>query len=89
MRTLGHYIIINEIKEDVKETQGGLLLAEKHREDTRYRRATIETLGDQIDASLLKLGDTVWFDRAAGSDIEYSNGEIRKIIKLGDVVIVE
>ena len=89
MKLLGHYLLVEEIKEDIKETQGGLLLAEKHREDTRYRRAVVHLAGNQVDADLIKIGETVWFDRHAGSDIEYTTGDVRKIIQLGDVVIVE
>ena len=87
MRALGQYLIINEIKEDIKKTQGGLLLAEKQRDDIRYRRATLESIGDAIDT--LEPGQVVWFDRAAGHNIEFGNGDVRKVIKLGDVVIVE
>ena len=88
MKTLNHYLIVNELKEDVKETQGGLLLAEKHREDTRYRKGTIESVGDEI-GDIVKEGDMIWFDRVAGHQIEFANGDIRKVIKLVDVVIVE
>ena len=87
MRPLGKYIILDEIKEDVKETSGGLLLAEKHRDDTRYRRGTLEAVGDAVEA--VKPGDVVWFDRTAGHNIEYSNGDLRKVIREGDIVIVE
>ena len=37
MKAIGKYIVISEIKEDIKKTEGGLLLAENHREDIRYR----------------------------------------------------
>lgn len=89
MRVLGHYLLVNELKEQIKETKGGLLLAEKHREDTRYRRAVIMSIGHDIPTDLVKIGEVVWFDRHAGSDIEYTSGEVRKIIKLGDIVGVE
>ena len=38
---------------------------------------------------MLNRGDTVWFDRAAGHNIEFATGDLRKVIKLPDVVIVE
>ena len=87
MRALGKYIILEEIKEDVKKTEGGLLLAEKHREDTRYRRGVIKSVGDAID--VLKPADTIWFDRAAGHNIEFITGKVQKVIQERDVVIVE
>ena len=89
MKLLGQYLLIEEIKEDVKTTKGGLLLAEKHRDDTRFRRAEVHLIGNEIVADLIKIGDVIWFDRHAGSSIEYNTGEVRKIIKLGDIVIVE
>ena len=87
MRALGRYIILEEIKEDIKKTDGGLLLAEKHREDTRYRRGTIRSVG--TDITVLKAGDTIWFDRAAGHQIEFITGKVQKVIQERDVVIVE
>ena len=87
MKALGYYIILKELKEGTKKTEGGLLLSEKAREDVRYKRGIIESVGDQID--VLNAGDTVWFDRAAGHNIEFATGDLRKVIKLPDVVIVE
>ena len=80
-------MILKELKEGTKKTEGGLLLSEKAREDVRYKRGVLESVGNQIE--VLKVGDTVWFDRAAGHNIEFSTGELRKVIKLPDVVIVE
>ena len=87
MRPLNKYIILDEIKEDVKETSGGLLLAEKHREDTRYRKGKLVAVGELVEA--VKAGDVVWFDRAAGHNIEYATGELQKVIREADIVIVE
>lgn len=87
MRALGKYLIVEEIKEDVKETSGGLLLAEKHREDTRYRKGVIKSVG--TDITVLKEGDTIWYDRAAGHGIEFVTGLVQKVIQERDVVIVE
>ena len=88
MKPLNKYIILEELKEDVKKTSGGLLLAEKHREDTRYRKGKLVALGTLCEDSLTP-GDIVWFDRAAGHDIEYATGELRKVIQERDIVIVE
>ena len=38
MRAIGKYIVIEPIKEINTTTKGGLILAEKQREDVRYRR---------------------------------------------------
>ena len=86
MRAIGKWIIIEEIKEEVKQTEGGLLLGEKHRDDIRYRRGTIVSPGS--DVSVVKEGDTVYFDKVAGSQIELPSG-VLKVIREGDIIIVE
>jgi chaperonin GroES len=85
MKAVGKNLIIQKIKEGVKETKGGLLLAEKQREDIRYVEAKVFKIGDEVVG--VKEGDTIFFDRHAGHKIEYEK-ETYHIIKLGDVVVV-
>jgi co-chaperonin GroES (HSP10) len=85
MKAVGKYIIINPIKEDNKTTKGGLILAEAQREDVRYRRAKVVKPGS--DVSVVKNGDEVYYDKAAGFNIEIKD-EVYKIIKELDIVIV-
>jgi chaperonin GroES len=85
MKAVGKNLIIQKIKEGIKETKGGLLLAEKQREDIRYVEAKVFKIGDEVVG--VKEGDTIFFDRHAGHKIEYQN-ETYHIIKLGDVVVV-
>ncbi len=85
MKAIGKNLIIQKIKEGVKETKGGLLLAEKQREDIRYVEAKVFKIGDEVVG--VKEGDTIFFDRHAGHKIEYEK-ETYHIIKLGDVVVV-
>ncbi len=85
MRAIGKYIVIEPIKEINTTTKGGLILAEKQREDVRYRRAKIVKPGS--DVSLLKIDDEVYYDKAAGFNIEI-NKQQYKVIKEQDIVIV-
>ena len=85
MRAVGKYIVIEPIKEVDVQTKGGLILAEKQREDVRYRRAKVVEPGS--DVTLLKTGDEVYYDKAAGFNIEIKK-EQYKVIKEQDVVIV-
>lgn len=85
MKAVGKNLIIQKVKEGVKETKGGLLLAEKQREDIRYVEAKVFKIGDEVVG--VKEGDTIFFDRHAGHKIEYEK-ETYHIIKLGDVVVV-
>ena len=85
MRAVGHYIIIEEHPEEVKKTQGGLLLNEKVREDIRYRKGDIISLGGSID--FLEVGETILFDRASGHNTDIG-AKVYKVITARDVVAV-
>lgn len=85
MKAIGKNLIIQKIKEGVKETKGGLLLAENQREDIRYVEAKVFKIGDEVVG--IKEGDSIFFDRHAGHKIEYEK-ETYYIIKLVDVVVV-
>jgi len=84
MKAIGKYIVIKPIKETDTTTKGGLLLAEKQREDIRYRKAKVIEPG--LDVSLLKQDDEIFYDKSAGFNIEI-NKEQYRIIKELDVVI--
>ena len=88
MRPLGHNLLVREIKEDIKETSGGLLLGESHRDDIRYRKAEIVSLGDAIEVDGLTPDKIIWIDKHAGNKIDLP-GEVLTVIKLNDIVIVE
>ena len=85
MKAVGKYIVIKPIKEVNSTTKGGLILAEKQREDVRYRRAKVIEPGS--DVSVLKKDDEVYYDKASGFNIEI-NKEEYKVIKEHDVVII-
>ena len=85
MKAIGKYIVIEPIKEVDVQTKGGLILAEKQREDVRYRRAKVVEPGS--DVSVLKKGDEVYYGKAAGFNIEIKKEEY-KVIKEFDVVII-
>ena len=85
MKAVGKYLVIEPIKETDVTTKGGLILTEKQREDVRYRRARVLEPGSEV--SVLKKGDEVYYDKAAGFNIEI-NKEQYKIIKEFDVVVI-
>ena len=49
MKAIGKYIVIYPIKEVDTTTKGGLILAEKQREDIRYRRAKVVEPGSEVE----------------------------------------
>jgi len=85
MKAIGKYIVIDPIKEVDTKTKGGLILAESQREDVRYRRAKIVTVGS--DVNVLKKGNEIYYDKSAGFNIEIKQ-EQYKVIKEFDVVVV-
>ena len=85
MKAIGKYIVIDPIKEVDTTTKGGLILAEKQREDVRYRRAKVIEPGSNVE--VLKKDDEIYYDKASGFNIEIDKNEY-KIIKENDVVII-
>ena len=85
MKAVGKFIVIEPIKEVDVQTKGGLILAEKQREDVRYRRAKVIEPGSEV--SVLKKGDEIYYDKSAGFKIEIKKEEY-KVIKEFDVVVV-
>ena len=85
MKAVGKYILIEPVKEGEVSTKGGLLLAETHRDDIRYREAKVKTIGTLVEG--VKDGDTIYYDRHAGFDMEVDK-TMYKVIKEFDVVVV-
>jgi len=85
MKAIGKNIVVLPVKETETRTKGGLLLAEAHREDIRYRMAKVVTIGDAVAG--LKANDTIYYDRHAGFGIEINNEKLT-VIKEVDVVVV-
>jgi len=85
MKAIGKYIVIDPIKEVDMTTKGGLILAEKQREDIRYRRAKVIEPGSNVE--VLKKDDEIYYDKASGFNIEIDKNEY-KVIKENDVVII-
>ena len=83
MEAIGNYVVLEEILETSIKTEGGLELAEKHREDIRYRKANIISSGPGV----LKKGQTVPFDRIAGHPVEHKDS-IYKVINIRDIVAI-
>ncbi len=83
MKAVGSYIIVEEIIENIVKTDGGLELAEKHRDDTRYRKAIVISSGPDV----IKENAQIIFDRVAGHDIQHQNVTY-KVITIKDVIAV-
>tara|TARA_B110000908_G_C10073430_1_gene366168 strand:- start:485 stop:745 length:261 start_codon:yes stop_codon:yes gene_type:complete len=85
MKAIGRNLIIQKEKNVTTETKGGLILAETHREDIRYIKAKVVSVGNEVEG--LKQSDTIFFDRHAGHKIEVGDLTYH-VIKSQDVVVV-
>ena len=85
MKAIGRNLIIKIIKESTTKTKGGLILNEKSREDIRYRKATIVSIGEEVVG--VNKEDTIYFDKNAGHGIEIDNERLH-VIKNKDIVVV-
>jgi len=85
MKAVGKYIVITPEIEKETTTKGGLLLGEKDREDFRYRKAEVVTIGEAVVA--VKNKDNIYYDRHAGFGVEINKNQY-KVIKEQDVVII-
>ena len=85
MRAVGKNIIIKKEKQGISKTKGGLLLTEKIREDLRYNKAQVISIGYEVVG--VKENDNIFYDKHAGHDVEFKK-EIFQVIKEHDVVIV-
>jgi len=85
MKAIGRNLIIEKVKEGTTKTKGGLLLAESQREDIRYVMANVVSTGEE--ATGIKKGDQIYYDRHAGHKIEVDKN-VYHVIKLQDVVVV-
>ena len=84
MKPIGKYIVINEIKEEVK-TQSGILLSGDDVDKMRYKKGTVVKPGTEV--TKINEGDTIYYDTRAGysmfiEDVQYT------IIRENDVVVV-
>ena len=85
MQAIGKNIIVEMNKIGVSETKGGLLLAEKQREDIRYAEGKILSKGEEIIG--LKIDDIIYFDKNNSHQIEIKK-EIYNVVHLNNVVVV-
>jgi co-chaperonin GroES (HSP10) len=85
MKAIGRNLIIKIIKESTTKTKCGLILNEKSREDIRYRKATIVSIGEEVIG--VNKEDTIYFDKNAGHGIEIDNERLH-VIKNQDIVVV-
>jgi|TARA_R110000850_G_C9585625_1_gene426788 co-chaperonin GroES (HSP10) len=85
MKAIGRNLIVNVFKQGVSETKGGLFLAEKQREDIRYKEGAVVSAGSEVEG--IKEGDIIYFDKNNTHQIEIKK-EIFNVVSMNNVVVV-
>ena len=85
MKAINNYLVVETIKEGLKEV-GGLLLTEELDSDNRDLKAKIISTGNLVEG--LKDGEIVYYDKNAGHGISYKD-KLYHVIRSMDVVLVE
>ena len=85
MQAVNDYVIIDRIKKEPKKVSG-LILTDETDETNRYKKANIISVGDEVP--IVKKGDIIYYDAAAGHDIAYGDS-LYRVIRARDIVIVE
>ena len=85
MKAINNYLVVENIKEGMKEV-GGLLLTEELDSDNRYLKAKVISTGNLVEG--LKDGEIVNYDKNAGHGISYKE-KLYHVIRSMDVVLVE
>ena len=85
MKAIGKNLIVNLVKQGVAETKGGLLLAEKQREDIRYSEGIIVSVGNDVVG--IKEKTVIYFDKNNSHQIEI-NKDIYTVVNMNNVVVV-
>ena len=85
MKPIGKYILIQQIKEEIK-TESGLLLSADDVSQIRYKKA--EVIKPGTDVEVIDSGDIIYYDSRAGHTMVIGGGQYT-VITERDVVVVE
>ena len=85
MKAIGRNILITPYKQGTEKTKGGLLLSEQQRQDIRYHKGKVISVGNLVCG--IKEGDSIFYDKSSFHRIDIDQKDYC-IIKDVDVVIV-
>lgn len=84
MKPIGPYILVTEIKEEIK-TDSGLLLSSNDANELRYKKAQVNAVS--TDVSNVLADDIVYYDSRAGYTMIIDEKQYT-VISLRDIVVV-
>ena len=85
MKAVGKYLVVLKEKEKPAETKGGLLLTQAQKEDVRYSKATVVSVGNEVVG--IEKDACIYYDKHAGHGIEFDH-TMYQVIKAQDVVVI-
>jgi len=85
MKAINKYIIVKNIKTELKKV-AGLIVTDETDADNRYLKAQIISCGNLVEG--LKDNDTIYYDKHAGHDISWED-TLYRVIQDRDVVLVD
>ena len=85
MKAINYYLVVENIKEGMKDV-GGLLLTEELDSDNRYLKGTVMSAGNLVEG--IKDGDVVYYDKHAGHGVHYKE-TLYYVIRNVDVVLID
>tara|TARA_R100000541_G_scaffold53612_1_gene61763 strand:+ start:35 stop:292 length:258 start_codon:yes stop_codon:yes gene_type:complete len=85
MKAINRYIIVKNIKTELKKV-AGLIVTDETDADNRYLKAQIISCGNLVEG--LKDDDTIYYDKHAGHDISWKD-TLYRVIQDRDVVLVD
>lgn len=84
MKAIGSFVVVETEKEEVKNSMG-LIMTEANEKTIRYKLAKVKSIGDDVNG--LSVGDSIYYDSAAGSDVRI-DGQRLVVIHDRNVAIV-
>jgi|TARA_R100001463_G_scaffold13332_3_gene35599 co-chaperonin GroES (HSP10) len=85
MRAINQYIIVKNIKTELKKV-AGLIVTDETDVDNRYIKAEIISTGNLVEG--IKEKDIVYYDKHAGHSIQHED-VLYQVIRSGDVVLID
>jgi len=84
MKAVGTYVLIKPVNEEIKNSSG-LIMSGKEKDMTRYKKAVVEKVGDQI--TFVNEGDTIFYDKSGGHEIVIDQN-LFVVLSGRDIVVV-
>ena len=86
MRAINFYVLVEQHKIESKKI-GGLEITDNLDSDNRYIKATVVSVGSEVE-HLIKKDEVIYYDRHAGNNVDHE-GKKYQVIKVTDIVLVE